>query len=92
MTETLLSVGIDIGTSTTQLILSELSIENIASVFTIPRVSIKDKKVIYKSDIIFTPILENNLIDSDGIKAFVEQQYKKKQVLQNRIFRLVQLS
>ena len=77
MTETLLSVGIDIGTSTTQLILSELSIENIASVFTIPRVSIKDKKVIFKSDIIFTPILENNLIDSDGIKAFVEQQYKK---------------
>ena len=77
MAETLLSVGIDIGTSTTQLILSELSIENMASVFTIPRVSITDKKVIFKSDIIFTPILENNLIDSDGIKAFVEQQYKK---------------
>ena len=77
MSETLLSVGIDIGTSTTQLILSELSIENMASVFTIPRVSITDKKVIFKSDIIFTPILENNLIDSDGIKAFVEQQYKR---------------
>lgn len=77
MAETLLSVGIDIGTSTTQLILSELSIENMASVFTIPRVSITDKKVIFKSDIIFTPILENNLIDSDGIKEFVEQQYKR---------------
>lgn len=77
MAKTLLSVGIDIGTSTTQLILSELSIENMASVFTIPRVSITDKKVIFKSDIIFTPILENNLIDSDGIKEFVEQQYKK---------------
>ncbi len=77
MAETLLSVGIDIGTSTTQLILSELSIENMASAFTIPRVSITDKKVIFKSDIIFTPILENNLIDSDGIKAFVEQQYKR---------------
>ena len=77
MIETLLSVGIDIGTTTTQLILSELSIENIASTFTIPRVSITDKKVIFKSDIIFTPILENNLIDSDAIKAFVEQQYKK---------------
>ena len=52
MTETLLSVGIDIGTSTTQLILSELSIENMASVFTIPRISITNKKVIFKSDII----------------------------------------
>lgn len=85
MSETLLSVGIDIGTSTTQLVLSELSIENMASVFTIPRVSITDKKVIFKSDIIFTPILENNLIDSDGIKAFVEQQYKRAGVTKSDI-------
>lgn len=77
MSEILLSVGIDIGTSTTQLILSELLIENMASVFTIPRISITDKKVIFKSDIIFTPILENNLIDSDAIKSFVEKQYKR---------------
>ena len=85
MIETLLSVGIDIGTTTTQLILSELSIENIASIFTIPRVSITDKKVIFKSDIIFTPILENNLIDSDAIKAFVEQQYKKAAITKSDI-------
>ncbi|HBV68136.1 MAG TPA: ethanolamine ammonia-lyase reactivating factor EutA [Clostridiales bacterium] len=85
MAETLLSVGIDIGTSTTQLILSELSIENMASAFTIPRISIIDKKVIFKSDIIFTPILENNLIDSDGIKAFVEQQYKKAGIAKSNI-------
>ncbi|ABW18347.1 ethanolamine ammonia-lyase reactivating factor EutA [Alkaliphilus oremlandii] len=85
MAETLLSVGIDIGTSTTQLILSELSIENMASVFTIPRISITDKKVIFKSDIIFTPILENNLIDSDGIKEFVEEQYKKAGITKSAI-------
>ncbi|NVS32555.1 ethanolamine ammonia-lyase reactivating factor EutA, partial [Listeria monocytogenes] len=34
MTETILSVGIDLGTSTTQLILSELEIQNMASSFT----------------------------------------------------------
>lgn len=85
MSETLLSVGIDIGTSTTQLILSELSIENMASVFTIPRISITDKKVIFKSDIIFTPILENNLINSDGIKEFVEQQYEKAGITKSAI-------
>lgn len=77
MTEKLLSVGIDIGTSTTQLVLSELYIENMASAFTIPRISITDKKVIYKSDILFTPILENNLIDSEKITKFVEEQYRK---------------
>lgn len=77
MAEKLLSVGIDIGTSTTQLVLSELYIENMASAFTIPRISITDKKVIFKSDILFTPILENNLIDSDVITKFVEEQYQK---------------
>ncbi len=85
MAETLLSVGIDIGTSTTQLILSELSIENMASAFTIPRVTITDKKVKFKSDIIFTPLLQNNLIDSDGIKAFVEQQYKRAEIVKSEI-------
>lgn len=77
MAEKLLSVGIDIGTSTTQLVLSELYIENMASAFTIPRISITDKKVIYKSDIVFTPILANNLIDAERIKRFVEEQYQK---------------
>lgn len=77
MAENLLSVGIDIGTSTTQLVLSKLRIENMASAFTIPRISITDKEVIYKSDIIFTPILANNLIDAEKIKAFVTEQYSR---------------
>ncbi|CZR08965.1 ethanolamine utilization protein EutA [Trichococcus flocculiformis] len=85
MAEKLLSVGIDIGTSTTQLVLSELYIENMASAFTIPRISITDKKVIYKSDILFTPILTNNLIDANQIKRFVEQQYQKAGVKQKDI-------
>ena len=43
MREELLSVGIDIGTSTTQLIFSKLIVENEASAFTVPRISIVDK-------------------------------------------------
>ena len=42
--EALLTVGIDLGTSTTQLVLSELTVENFASAFTVPRISISDKK------------------------------------------------
>ena len=41
--EALLTVGIDLGTSTTQLVLSELTVENFASAFTVPRISISDK-------------------------------------------------
>ena len=43
--ETLLTVGIDLGPSTTQLILSELTVENFASAFTVPRIEISDKKL-----------------------------------------------
>ncbi|EHS2292979.1 ethanolamine ammonia-lyase reactivating factor EutA [Enterococcus faecalis] len=73
--ETLLTVGIDLGTSTTQLVLSELTVENFASAFTVPRISISDKKVIYRSDIIFTPLLNQSEIDAEPIKAFVAEQY-----------------
>ncbi len=75
--ETLLTVGIDLGTSTTQLVLSELTVENFASAFTVPRTSISDKKVIYRSDIIFTPLLNQSEIDAEPIKAFVAEQYRQ---------------
>lgn len=75
--ETLLTVGIDLGTSTTQLVLSELTVENFVSAFTVPRISISDKKVIYRSDIIFTPLLNQSEIDAEPIKAFVAEQYRQ---------------
>ena len=75
--ETLLTVVIDLGTSTTQLVLSELTVENFASAFTVPRISISDKKVIYRSDIIFTPLLNQSEIDAEPIKAFVAEQYRQ---------------
>lgn len=75
--ETLLTVGIDLGTSTTQLVLSELTVENFASAFTVPRISISDKKVIYRSGIIFTPLLNQSEIDAEPIKAFVAEQYRQ---------------
>jgi ethanolamine utilization protein EutA len=75
--ETLLTVGIDLGTSTTQLVLSELTVENFASAFTVPRITISDKKVIYRSDIIFTPLLNQTEIDAQPINEFVAAQYQK---------------
>ena len=51
MHEIIKSVGIDIGTSTTQLIFSELTIENEATSYVVPRINIVDKKVTYRSQI-----------------------------------------
>ncbi len=51
----LLSVGLDLGTSTTQMVLSRLRLENRAGAFAVPQVSITDKEVIYRSQVHFTP-------------------------------------
>ncbi|MBW4803209.1 ethanolamine ammonia-lyase reactivating factor EutA [Loigolactobacillus coryniformis] len=75
--DTILSVGIDLGTSTTQLVLSRLTIKNFASAFSVPRINISKKEVIYKSDIIFTPLLDQQTIDAEAIKHFVAAQYSK---------------
>lgn len=76
MREELLSVGIDIGTSTTQLIFSKLIIENMASSFSVPRISIADKEIIYRSEIYFTPLISHTEIDGLKVKEIVEKEYK----------------
>ena len=77
MGEQLLSVGIDIGTSTTQLILSRLTLENRATPFTVPRVAISDREVLYRSDIHFTPLLSDTVIDAAGVRDIVAEEYRK---------------
>ncbi len=70
------SVGIDIGTSTTQLVFSRLVIENVAGSYTVPRVSIVEKEVIYRSQIYFTPLRSGTEIDADAIKRIVRKEYE----------------
>ena len=72
------SVGIDIGTSTTQLIFSKLTIENLASMYSVPRIKIIETNVVYKSDIYFTPLMPNGLdIDAAKVKDIIAGEYKK---------------
>lgn len=77
MKEKMLSVGIDIGTSTTQLIFSELTVENRASMASVPLISIVDKQIIYKSDIHFTPLISSDEIDAPSVRKIIEGEYKK---------------
>lgn len=76
MHEVILSVGIDIGTSTTQLIFSRLTIENQASSYTVPRINIVDKEVIYRSKIYFTPLRSATEIDAEAVKKIVREEYR----------------
>ncbi len=75
--ETLLSVGIDLGTSTTQLVFSRLHLKNRAAAFTVPQVEIAEKEILYKSDIHFTPLLDDSTIDGAGVRKIVAEEYGK---------------
>ena len=77
MKEVVLSVGIDIGTSTTQVVFSNITVENLASDFTVPRIEIVDKQIIYRSDIYFTPLLSPTRIDMAGVRDMVAGEYAK---------------
>ena len=76
MAEQLLSVGLDVGTTSTQLIVSRLTVSNRASTFAVPEMEIAQREILYRSDVHFTPLLEGNLVDGDKIRTLVEQEYK----------------
>ena len=76
MGETLLSVGLDVGTTSTQMVVSELTIENQASAFSVPEMTIASRKIRYESPVYFTPLLGQNLVDGQGIREIVEWEYR----------------
>lgn len=76
MAETLLSVGVDVGTTSTQLIVSHLTVQNRASDFSVPDLQISQREILYRSPVHFTPLVEGNLVDGEKIKHLLEQEYK----------------
>lgn len=70
-----LSVGIDIGTSTTQVIFSRLTVENTAGYFTVPRISIVEKEVLYKGDVRLTPLDGEYRIDGEAVREIVAGEF-----------------
>jgi len=71
----LLSVGLDVGTTTTQLILSRLEIRNSAGAFSVPRMEITDRTILYQSPVYFTPLEDEQHVDGSAIRRIVEQEY-----------------
>ncbi len=76
MAETLYSVGIDIGTSTTQLVISRLTLEDRANPYSVPRVAITGREVLFRSAVHFTPLRSDTVIDAEGVRAIVEEEYR----------------
>lgn len=74
----IISAGIDIGTTTTQLVVSRLTIRNTAPGSSVPRMEITDKEVLYRSEIHFTPLQDDHhIIDAAAVARIVLEEYRK---------------
>ena len=69
------SVGIDIGTTTTQVIFSELELINRAGISQVPRYEFSRRDIVYVSPVIFTPIDFEGRLREDELAAFIRGQY-----------------
>ena len=85
MAESMLSVGLDVGTTTTQLVVSRLTVQNRASSFAVPELQICDREVLYRSPVHLTPLLGVERIDGPGIRRLVEQDYAQAGILPENV-------
>lgn len=80
----LVSIGLDVGTTTTQLIVSELQVENKGNAFSVPEMVIGARKILYESPVMFTP-LRGDLVDGEAISHWVETQYAAAGITKNEV-------
>src|SRR6266705_187562 len=71
----LVSVGVDIGSSTSHLVFSRLVLERLDN-----RYVVSERKVVHESEVLLTPFIENaaddTTIDAAALGAFIDRQYQ----------------
>ena len=72
----LLSVGLDVGTTSTQMVVSRLAVSNRASGFAVPELTIARREILYQSPVYFTPLLEEKRMDAQALRQIVEREYR----------------
>lgn len=85
MKEEIISVGIDIGTSTTQLVFSKITLENLSSGARVPQIKIVEKEIFYRSKIYTTPLVNSYEIDIEALKKILKDEYEASKVPREKI-------
>jgi len=70
-----LSVGVDIGSSTSHLVFSRIVLERLDA-----RYVVTERESFYQSDILLTPYASEDEIDADALGAFIAAQYESAMV------------
>ena len=69
-----LSVGVDIGSSTSHLVFSRIVLERLDS-----RYVVTERETFYASDILLTPYAAEDTIDAEALGAFIAQGIRRRQ-------------
>ena len=72
---TVRSVGIDIGTTTTRLVFSELQLRNLAGMTQAPRYAVTDRRILFRSQAVFTPLHDRTRLDAGRLAEHIRGWY-----------------
>jgi len=81
----LLSVGLDVGTTSTQMVVSELEVENRAGSFAVPQLEITHREILYRSPVHFTPLSSHNLVDGVALRKLIEKEYEAAGITRDQV-------
>ena len=59
--------------------------ENRAGAFSVPELDITSRRIRYKSPVHFTPMLDENRVDAEGLRRLVEQEYEASGVSRQQV-------
>ena len=85
MSDRLLSLGLDVGTTSTQLIFSELLVENKSGSFSVPELAIAQRNILYTSPVHFTPLLSGDLVDAAALRQIIDAEYEKAGISKSQV-------
>ncbi len=81
-----LSVGIDVGSSTSHLVFSRITLKREQSFFNPSNRFLPiNRELIYEGRIIFTPLSNSNTIDIESVVNFIQEEYKKANIATNMV-------
>ena len=70
-----LSVGIDVGTTTTQVVFSRLVLRDVARPGQVPRIQVDEKAVLSRGDVHPTPLSAPDQVDAEALATLVRREY-----------------
>ena len=81
----MLSVGLDVGTTSTQMVVSKLRVRNRASGFAVPEMEITDREILYQSPVHFTPLLDESHVDGNALETLILEEYRRAGITRDRV-------